>query len=107
MSYKRTAVFAAGLVAAPAVAADVTIYGTINVDVESVEATGAATPGQDFKSRSRVTSNSSNIGFRGTEDPGACLRAFFLVESFVNGSDGTSSGACSSGSSRCGLGGGC
>ena len=103
MNYKRTALFAAGLVAAPAFAADITIYGTVNVDVESVEATGAANPGQDFKSRSRVTSNSSNIGFRGTEELGAGLKAFFQVESQVNVDDGTSSGFWASRNSGVGL----
>ena len=103
MSYKRTAVLAAGLVTAPAFAADVTIYGTINVDVETVKATGAATPGQDFQSRGRVTSNSSHIGFRGTEELGAGLKAFFQVESQVNVDDGTSSGFWASRNSGVGL----
>jgi len=40
--------------------------------------------GQNFARRSRVTSNSSNIGFRGNEDLGAGLKAFFQIESAVN-----------------------
>jgi len=56
----------------------VQIYSTLNVDFEGVQTTGAtvagalspgqlgATPtGVNSPSRSRVTSNSSNIGFRG------------------------------------------
>jgi len=37
---------------------------------------GAASSGQDFARRNRVTSNSSNIGFRVGEDLGAGLRAW-------------------------------
>src|SRR5258708_39418883 len=75
---------------------NVQIYGTINVDYESVQATGAspaavhapnqlgATPsGIDVPHRDRVTSNSSNIGFRGMQPLGAGLKAIFQVESAV------------------------
>ena len=68
----------------------VQIYGTLNADVESVKADGGS--GTNFSSRSRVTSNSSNIGFRDTEDLGQGLAAFFQVESAVNIDNGTSSG---------------
>src|SRR5258708_22984282 len=69
---------------------NVQIYGTLNIDIESVKATGA--PGLNFPSRSRVTSNSSNIGLRGTEDLGQGVRAFYQIESAVNFDNGTSSG---------------
>src|SRR6266404_4508063 len=75
---------------------NVQIYGTINTDYERVQATGAtpagalapgqlgATPtGVNAPARNRVTSNSSNIGFRGVEDLGGGLSAFFQVESAV------------------------
>src|SRR5207237_2693935 len=65
---------------------NVEIYGTINVDAEAVQATGAspasvhpanqlgATPtGIDVPHRDRVTSNSSNIGFRGAQPLGGGL----------------------------------
>src|SRR5262249_36316040 len=105
MSHKRRVVVAATLAALPGLAAaqTVQIYGTVNVDVETVEATGAANPGQDFKSRGRVTSNSSNIGFRANENLGAGLSAFVQVESQVNVDDGTSSGFWASRNSGVGL----
>ena len=74
----------------------VQIYGTLNVDVESVQASGAsavaplpagamgANPtGIDVPRRNRVTQNSSNLGFRGSERIAADVSAFFQVESGV------------------------
>src|SRR5262245_59811353 len=105
MSYKRRIVLATSLAALPGLAAaqTVEIYGTIKVDVETVKATGATIPGQDFASRGRVTSNSSNVAFRGTEKLGGDLSAFFQVESQVNVDDGTSSGFWASRNSGVGL----
>ena len=95
---KLVAAVLGSLAPLPALAesANVEIYGTINADYESVRATGAspaatqpsnqlgATPtGIDVPQRSRVTSNSSNIGFRGTMPLGSGLRAFFQIESAV------------------------
>jgi predicted porin len=72
------------------------IYGTLNVDFESVEARGAAAAGTlpagflganpagvDVPRRNRVTQNSSNLGFRGTEKISPDLAAFFQIESGV------------------------
>jgi predicted porin len=73
---------------------NVTIYGTFNASFERVEAqdttrdgsfnslvrassTGAGSP--ELDPRNRVSDNSSNIGFRGTEDLGAGLKAIFSV----------------------------
>ena len=108
MKLKRITLVLIGLAGAPAIAAaqsTVQIYGTFNIDAESVEATGAAS-GQNFARRSRVTSNSSNIGFRGNEDLGAGLKAFYQIESAVNFNDGTSSGFWASRNSGVGLQGG-
>src|SRR5205809_5544942 len=105
MKLKRITLVVMGLAGAPAIAAaqsTVQIYGTANLDIESVEATGAAS-GQNFARRSRVTSNSSNIGFRGNEDLGAGLKAFYQIESAVNFNDGTSSGFWASRNSGVGL----
>ena len=75
---------------------NVEIYGTINVDAEAVRASGAtpatvhpasqlgaAPTGIDVPHRDRVTSNSSNIGFRGAQPLGGGLRAFFQIESAI------------------------
>ena len=72
------------------------IYGTLNVDFESVEARGATaagalpdgalgiTPnGVSVPRRNRVTQNSSNLGFRGTERLSSDLSVFFQIESGV------------------------
>ncbi|MGH8771704.1 MAG: porin, partial [Burkholderiales bacterium] len=82
---------------------NVTVYGTLNADFENVERDGATSPpdagnsfvpssavlgspitGADLESRNRVSSNSSNIGFRGTEDLGNGLKAIFQLESSIN-----------------------
>jgi predicted porin len=101
---KRTALACVALCGAPAaaLAQNVTIYGTLNADYESVEIKGASGP--NFGARSRVTSNSSNIGFRASEDLGDGLRAFAQVESSVNFDNGTSAGFWGSRNSGIGLG---
>jgi predicted porin len=102
---KRITLVSLGLLGAPAIAAaqsSVQIYGTLNADFESVEAKGAAA-GQNFARRNRVTSNSSNIGFRGSEELGAGLKGFFQIESAVNFDDGTTSGFWASRNSGVGL----
>jgi predicted porin len=58
----------------------VTVYGRIDMAFESVKADGAST----IPSRNRVTSHSSRLGFRGNEDLGGGLKAFFQIESQVN-----------------------
>lgn len=88
---------AAGLSASMAAHADVTIYGTLLPFVDSYRTSGATTsapsngpnqvksyPGTDVPSMGRVVSNTSNIGFRGTEDLGNGLKAVWQVENQVN-----------------------
>ncbi len=91
---------AAGIIASGAALADsanVEVYGTLNVDFENVKATGGtaaqalpagqmgtAPTGVVQPARNRVTSNSSNIGFRGNEDLGMGLKAIFQVESGIS-----------------------
>jgi predicted porin len=104
MKLKRITLICAALFGTPAAAlaqSSVQIYGTLNADIESVKATGSS--GSNFASRTRVTSNSSNVGFRGTEDLGQGLRAFFQIESAVNFDNGTQSGFWASRNSGIGL----
>jgi predicted porin len=92
--------------AALAQGSSVTIYGTFNVDFENVERDGATGVGQansftasgggDLESRNRVSSNSSNIGFRGTEDLGNGLKAIFQCESGVAVDSGAASSSTGS-----------
>lgn len=74
----------------------VQIYGTLNVDFENVRTRnpspastllpgqlGATPTGIRVGSRNRISQNSANIGFRGNENLGDGLNAFFQVESAV------------------------
>jgi predicted porin len=85
MNKKLIALAIASAFAAPGAAlaqgSSVTIYGTLNADFENVEADDGT--GLEFDQRNRVQSNSSNIGFRGTEDLGNGLKAIFQVESSI------------------------
>ncbi len=86
MNKKLIALAIASAFAVPGTAlaqgSSVTIYGTLNVDFENVEADEGT--GLDFDQRNRVSSNSSNIGFRGTEDLGNGLKGIFQLESSLN-----------------------
>jgi uncharacterized peroxidase-related enzyme len=86
--FKAAALAIAALPGLATAQSSVSIYGTLNADVESVEATGATVPSGDFSSRGRVSSNSSNVGFRGVEDLGGGLKVFFQVESSANLDEG-------------------
>jgi predicted porin len=84
----------------------VSIYGMLNLDFENVQAEGASGAGVNLASRNRVSSNASNIGFRGIEPLGGGYTAFFQIESGVNvdtGSSSTSTGTFASRNSNLGL----
>ena len=85
MNKKLLALAIAAAFSAPVLADDstVTLYGTLNADFEYVKATGASGVGANVPGRTRVSSNSSNIGVRGSEPLGGGLNAFFQVESSV------------------------
>ncbi|MBL0121265.1 MAG: porin [Betaproteobacteria bacterium] len=82
MNKKLIALAVVGATFAPAVMAQsanpVTLYGRVWVMANSLKADGGATP---LSSRTTVADNSSLIGFRGTEDLGGGLKAFFQIES--------------------------
>jgi predicted porin len=94
MNKKLVAVAVAGVLAAPLAAqaqtANVTLYGRLNVDYELV--TGRQADGSN-PNVSRLSSNSSRIGVRGTESLGGGLNAIFQIESNVSGDTGNSSGS--------------
>ena len=81
MRKKLIALALAGACVAPAAMAQtanpVTLYGRLFVSLESVEATGGATP---LARRNRVSDQSSLFGIRGTEDLGGGLKAIFQLE---------------------------
>jgi predicted porin len=107
MKLNRITAACLALAAAPAAAlaqSPVEIYGTLNIDLESVKATGSS--GTNYPSRNRVTSNASNLGFRGKEALDGGTSVFFQVESAVNLDNGTSPGFWASRNSGLGLVGG-
>jgi len=90
MNKRLIALAVAAAVSAPAVVladdSTVTLYGTLNVDFENVKADGGS--GTAIPSRNRVSSNSSNIGFKGVEALGGGVDAWFQAESAVNADAG-------------------
>lgn len=88
MNKKLVALAVAGAFALPLAAeaqtAQVTLYGRANMDLEFVKASGAGAAGGSTSTVTRVSSNSSRFGLRGTEALGGGLTAFFQVENSVN-----------------------
>lgn len=88
MNKKLIALAIAAAIAPAAAMADsgnVTVYGQIDMSVDSVSATGAgsAAASQNVPSHGRVSSNNSRIGFKGAEDLGNGLSAIWQIESLV------------------------
>jgi predicted porin len=93
MQKKLIALAVAAALASPALAladsANVTVYGKLIADIESVQsdkATGANVPvaaGSSY-TVNRVVSNASRLGVKGEEDLGDGMKAFFQIESNVN-----------------------
>ena len=86
------------VVAFPALAhGEVSLYGRADMDFERVSATGstavAGTPpvmgGYDKLPRNRVSSNSSYLGVKGTDDLADGVQGFFQIESGLNQDTGT------------------
>jgi predicted porin len=93
MQKKLIALAVAAALTAPALAladsANVTVYGKLIADIESVQsdkATGAnvAVAAGSSYTANRVVSNASRLGVKGEEDLGDGLKAFFQIESNVN-----------------------
>jgi predicted porin len=100
MKKKLVAVAVAGVLGAPLAAnaqtANVTLYGRLNITQEFVRGetcAGAPVPsgnnpcpgGTTNPTVSRLSSNSSRFGLRGTESLGGGLSAIFQIESSING----------------------
>jgi predicted porin len=80
MQKKLIALAVAGLVSGGAFAqSNVTVYGVADASFESASATGA-NGGTNLDRRARVNSNSSYLGFKGTEALGNGLTAVFQFE---------------------------
>src|SRR5213080_759913 len=92
MNKKLVAVAVAGVLAAPLAAqaqtANVTLYGRLNIDYEIIN--GKQADGSN-PTVSRLSSNSSRLGVRGTESLGGGLNAVFQIEQNVSGDSGNSS----------------
>jgi predicted porin len=91
MNKKLIAVAVAGLLAAPMVAqaqtANVVLYGRLNLDLEYVSA-DASQANVQTGNVTRLSSNSSRFGLRGTEALGGGLNAIWQIESSVAGDAG-------------------
>ena len=99
MQKKLIALAVAGLASAGAFAqSNVTIYGVADGSFEAVSANGASS-GTGYASRARIATNSSLIGFKGTEDLGNGLKAMFQVENQISldGPSGTTTNSQSMG----------
>jgi predicted porin len=85
MQKKLIALAVAGLVSGAAFAqTNVTIYGAADATFEMVQAKGAANSANDVLRHTRINSNSSILGFRGSEDLGGGLKAIFQFESGID-----------------------
>jgi predicted porin len=86
MNKKLVAAAVAGMLAAPLAAqaqtANVTLYGRLNLNLEYIDVN------QSQPNVTRLSSNSSRLGVRGTESLGGGLNAIFQIESSINGDTG-------------------
>ncbi len=89
MKKSLIALAVAGAVSAPAMAAtsNVDIYGNIGLSYDYIN-TDSSVPGAD-KKLSRVSSNSSRIGFKGSEDLGGGLATIWQIEQQFDWDNGT------------------
>jgi predicted porin len=91
MNKTLIAMAVAGVMAAPMAAqADATVYGKIHVSIDSGDTGGNDVAGQDA-SGLWWQSNSSRIGFKGSEDLGGNLKAVWQLESNASFGSGSTS----------------
>lgn len=84
----------AALVGNASAESSVSIYGVVDTGVEYQRiSAGSAGPARTSKQLVSGTFSASRLGFRGTEDLGDGLRAYFQLESGTNSDDGTVAGA--------------
>lgn len=86
MSKKLISAMIAGMSGVALAQSNVTIYGVADVSIQGKSAS-SGTAGQGVQvngSKAEVQSNTSMLGFRGTEDLGNGLKALFQIETFVN-----------------------
>lgn len=95
MQKKIIALAIAGLASTAAFAqTNVTVYGTVDLGQAFVRSTGGSTANSEQPIVGRLDSNSSLLGFRGTEDLGNGLKALFQYET---GFDASTAGALAGG----------
>jgi predicted porin len=80
----------------------VNIYGTLNGNLQTTRAPGAAVPAQDVTSRWAVSFDSSNIGFRGGLEVNPWIGAVYQCETAAS-ADGISTAALCNRNSAVGL----
>lgn len=84
MQKKIIALAIAGLASSAAFAqSNVTIYGVMDITQAAVKASGGTAANSNLLSRTRLDSNSSLIGFKGSEDLGGGMKAIFQYESGI------------------------
>ena len=94
------AIAAVSALPAAAIAADgpsATVYGNLNLAIEGFDASGAPTANSpESQGRFRLNAYSSYVGFKGTEDLGDELKAFFQIETGLGADVGVATGSASS-----------
>jgi len=88
LNKKLLAAAVASTLIAPFALADVTIYGTMNASVENVKADGATNAANNLGSVNRLSSNTTKLGFKGTDDLGDGMKALWQIEQEVSIDDG-------------------
>jgi predicted porin len=95
MQKKIIALAIAAAISAPAFAdtSNVTVYGVADVSFDSIK-TGTSTAGAAGTTINGVSSNTSRLGLKGSEDLGDALSAIWQIETVINiGSNSTNAGA--------------